>query len=417
MGKYVSIPDSWRSKNYAFEFVEAINKVVVKNILTELRVASFHTLIVDESTDITVHKMLILYFKFRPVNSLLYKTVFGGIIQLTACDASALEAAITQYYTEHQLDMNRMVMITSDGASVMLGRRKGLAALLKAKVPHLVEQHCVAHREDLALSDAWKDVNLFKNIEVLLRTVYTLFSRSSVKKGALEELANVHDMDVISFRPIHEVRWLSRHFAVSAFVRNLDVLAAYCEEQVQDCNDPVCCYILKSLRDPLYQVALYTVNDVLTELANLSMLLQRSNLSSIEAHQFCISKIRKLEAQYLSEDVYWNDKAKKILNENVGIDTRQITQFIRSVWDHLNVRFPGDELQFWSAFDHTGLKNCAFEFGVKEIKELCGKYKDVLQTTNEESIITQYNDFKFQISEKLKSGSHPALIASEVLAL
>ena len=60
----------------------------------------------------------------------------------------------------------------------MLGRRKGLAALLKAKVTHLVEQHCVAHREDLALSDAWKDVSLFKNIEVLLRTVYTLFSRS-----------------------------------------------------------------------------------------------------------------------------------------------------------------------------------------------------------------------------------------------
>jgi hypothetical protein len=40
MGKYVSIPDIWRSKNYAFEFVEAINEVVVKNILTELPAAS-----------------------------------------------------------------------------------------------------------------------------------------------------------------------------------------------------------------------------------------------------------------------------------------------------------------------------------------------------------------------------------------
>ena len=39
MGKYVSIPDSWRSKKYAFEFVQVINEVVVKNILTELRAA------------------------------------------------------------------------------------------------------------------------------------------------------------------------------------------------------------------------------------------------------------------------------------------------------------------------------------------------------------------------------------------
>ena len=43
-------------------------------------------------------------------------------------------------------------MLTSDGASVMLGRRNGLAALLKRSVRHLSEQHCVAHREDLALS-------------------------------------------------------------------------------------------------------------------------------------------------------------------------------------------------------------------------------------------------------------------------
>jgi hypothetical protein len=110
----------------------------------------------------------------------------------------------------------------------------------------------------------------------ILRSSYAQFTHYLVnlqlKKGALEELAKVHDMGVISFRPIYEVRWLSRHFAVSAFVRNLDALAAYCEEQVQDCNDPVCSYVLKSLRDPLYQVALYTVNDVLTELANLSLL-------------------------------------------------------------------------------------------------------------------------------------------------
>jgi hypothetical protein len=92
MGKYVSIPDSWRSKKYAFEFVQVINEVVVKNILTELRAASFHTLIVD---GITVHKMLILYFKFRPVNSVFYKTVFSGITQLTVSDALALETGVT----------------------------------------------------------------------------------------------------------------------------------------------------------------------------------------------------------------------------------------------------------------------------------------------------------------------------------
>ena len=80
IGKYVSLPDIWRSKNYAFEFAAAINEVVADDIFTELRVSLFHTLIFDESTDIAVHKVLVLYFKYRSPNSLIYKTVFGGII-------------------------------------------------------------------------------------------------------------------------------------------------------------------------------------------------------------------------------------------------------------------------------------------------------------------------------------------------
>ena len=73
VGKFISLPDSCRSKNYTFEFVAAINEVVADEIFTELRASLFHTLIVDESTDIAVHKVLVLYFKYRFPNSLVYK--------------------------------------------------------------------------------------------------------------------------------------------------------------------------------------------------------------------------------------------------------------------------------------------------------------------------------------------------------
>ena len=303
IGKYVSLPDSWRSKNYTFEFVAAI-KVVADEIFTKLRASLFHTLIVDKSTDIAVHKVLVLYFKYRYPNSLVYKTVFGGIIRLTEWHAQALEKAIKEFYIEHEIDLNRLVMLTSDGAAVMLGRWNGLAALLKRTVPHLSEQHCVAHREDLALTALWKDNNLLKNIEVLLRTVYTLFSRSSVKTAALAELASVNEVDVLSFRPIQEVRWLSRHFAVSVFVRNLDAMVLFCEEQINKCNDPICTYVLQCIQDPQYLLALYTLNDVLSEIANLSKSFQKSTLSPIEAHQLCVSKIRKLKTQYLGDNTF-----------------------------------------------------------------------------------------------------------------
>ena len=147
MKKYVHLPDSWRSKKYAFEFLENINSIVQNDMTNEIASADFHTLKVDESTDISVNKYLILYCKFRPINSSLYKTSFDGILQLQSHDATAIVSAIKNFYLKHGLDLMKMVMFTFDGASVMLGRNNGVAAQLKREIPHLVLQHCVAHRD------------------------------------------------------------------------------------------------------------------------------------------------------------------------------------------------------------------------------------------------------------------------------
>ena len=57
-----------------------------------------------------------------------------------ACNAPAFKKAIKGYYKNDQIDVNRLVMLTSDGASVMLGRWNGLVALLKRIVLYLSEQ-------------------------------------------------------------------------------------------------------------------------------------------------------------------------------------------------------------------------------------------------------------------------------------
>ena len=50
---------------------------------------------------------------------------------------------------ENHLDQQNMMMFTSDGASVMLGKNNGVAAILRREMHHLCEQHCVADREDI----------------------------------------------------------------------------------------------------------------------------------------------------------------------------------------------------------------------------------------------------------------------------
>ena len=117
MAKYFSIPNSWKSKSYAFEFIEIINGMVQDNVMADISLAMYHMLTVDESTDISVNKYLILYFKYRPVNSNEYRTSFGGNLKLEECDATSIVTAVKEFYKKHKLDLNKMVMFTSDGAS------------------------------------------------------------------------------------------------------------------------------------------------------------------------------------------------------------------------------------------------------------------------------------------------------------
>jgi len=132
--------------------------------MEEIASANFHTLTIDESTDISVSKCLILYFEYRV--SFEYKTRFGGIIQLKPCEASSVVTAIDAFYQKYRLELNKMVMFTFDGAAVMLGRRNGVAVKLKERIPHLVQQHCFAHRDNLGTTDTWKEVKArYRNVD------------------------------------------------------------------------------------------------------------------------------------------------------------------------------------------------------------------------------------------------------------
>nr|XP_006115242.1 uncharacterized protein LOC102444032 isoform X1 [Pelodiscus sinensis] len=420
MAKYLPLPASWRSKNYAFKFLESINSVVHAEIMSQLRLSSYHTLIIDESADICVNKVLIIYFKFRDAASAAYKTVFGGIIKLSACNAQAITAAIKDFYTLNKLDLMKMVMFTSDGASVLLGGNNGVATQLKQYVPHLIEQHCVAHREDLGLVEAWNQVPMMRTIETLLKTIYTVFCRSSDGRGQFEEMVNVTENETVSFKPLNEVRWLSRHFTVSALMRNYETLLRYFERELSENNDPIAKYCLNKLSDTNYRITLMALNDVLHELAELTKCFQKSSLTTVEAVHLARDQIRKMRGQYLGETVFWSNSVKHLIGSRTRgeqFSGETILNFVSLLCDHLNKRFPEKELNEWAAFDFASLSSQqnSHEFGSENIVKLVDKYRKILDLSRvtlsaentmeeeeeeEEFIVNQYKDYKRIISEK-----------------
>jgi len=120
----------------------------------------------------------------------------------------------------------------------------------------------------------------------------------------------------LAFRPLNEIQWLSRHFAVTALMCTYDTLIQYYKEEVSEANDPVSKYCVQKLTDPQAQVrvALTALNDVLGELASLCKFFQRSCLMTIDALQFAKARICKCRAQYLGETLHWSSEVNTFLS-------------------------------------------------------------------------------------------------------
>jgi hypothetical protein len=98
-----------------------------------------------------------LYECFRYLKDGVSKTDFIGILPLPDGKAYTITETLVTFLTEDLgLQLAKMCALGSDGAKVMVGRQNCVAAQLRRRVPHLVNNHCVAHILALAVGQAAK---------------------------------------------------------------------------------------------------------------------------------------------------------------------------------------------------------------------------------------------------------------------
>ena len=113
-----------------------------------------------ETCDISIHKKLAIYVRYLVDGEA--SVAFLCNEQITDCTANGIETALIHVLTQKGITddtVSKLLGLGTDGASVMTGRLNGLGAKLKRRNPKLTQVHCVAHRLNLAASQAGKDIN------------------------------------------------------------------------------------------------------------------------------------------------------------------------------------------------------------------------------------------------------------------
>ncbi|XP_060605039.1 E3 SUMO-protein ligase KIAA1586-like [Ruditapes philippinarum] len=144
------------------------------NLLSKVRAASVFGLLTDEVSDVSVAENLVTFIQFFCEDTGSVETHFLACQNILtffeSANSEAISALIIDGLVKHcGLSLSSVTGLAPDGASVMVGKRSGVAARLKQVNPILLNVHCVCHRLALACTDSNPSFKYINNVETLLR--------------------------------------------------------------------------------------------------------------------------------------------------------------------------------------------------------------------------------------------------------
>lgn len=212
-------------------FIKYLSIALKESILTKIKFSKYYSVMIDESTDHSSEKHLIIYVCFME-NSYPCVTFFE------LCDVNdesglGIFEVVKKLLLANGLSLVDCVGFGSDGASSMVGSRVGVATLFKKHSPFMTAIHCIAHRTNLCVVNAVKKSDFARHVDEVVSFVASIFSRSSKRIEKLKVLEEEFDCSIVKLKKLHKIRWLSRQQVLSRFCDVLEPLLAYLQEEDQ----------------------------------------------------------------------------------------------------------------------------------------------------------------------------------------
>lgn len=147
-----------RSAGSLREMFLLLGRTIKEKVLERAGLANCFSILCDEVCDNSNKEQLISFVQFvdqvsgkAEVNFLAVNDVLE---EFDSANAYAIKSMITKQIGESNLDVSKLSGLSTDGCSVMTGKRNGVAALLRRECKLLLNVHCICHHLALACGDA-----------------------------------------------------------------------------------------------------------------------------------------------------------------------------------------------------------------------------------------------------------------------
>ena len=166
-----------------------------------------------------------------------------------------------------------------DGASVNTGVHNGVGVLMQADWPWLQVIHCFNHCFELAIKDAFKNIN-FNEIDEMLMKFYYLYQKSPKRLRELKRIAEAWEKSVPKSCNSYGTRWIDHKLAsMKIMLKNYGAYISYVESLSQTDSQALKRAELKGYllkwKDASIPISLAIYLDVLSPLKRLSLSFQQ----------------------------------------------------------------------------------------------------------------------------------------------
>ena len=181
----------------AYEFLKYICKDAFSVVRKHITDAPFISIMGDDSTDVASIEQSMWYFRMCDGGSI--STFVLGNTALNKADAAGIVEGLKSVVEgnveiDWQQFMSKVICCSTDGASVMMGKKSGVIARLKQHQPLLIGIHCMPHRLELAYTKSSKAVPLYcKVIHTLAAGLYFFYANSPLNRANLKQAVSAVD--------------------------------------------------------------------------------------------------------------------------------------------------------------------------------------------------------------------------------
>lgn len=174
---------------YSVREVFTIGMTIKEMILENVREAGIYGFLADDATDVAVVEQIVAFVSYinpptsrQEVKFLFIEDVLNDP-EADGASADVLLNVLTKQLDDSKLQLQNMMSIATDGASVMTGKRNGLAARLRYLNNLMISFHCVCHRLALSCIVANDEASYVFVVETILRQLWKFFEYSPKKSS------------------------------------------------------------------------------------------------------------------------------------------------------------------------------------------------------------------------------------------